>query len=151
MYNLPYQAPLITWAMPAIRPYMIGSGFMQGWGMFAPDPFSLDLYLTANVHYADGTVRTWEFPRMEHMGFWERYQKERWRKYAEIVHQDSYKFLWPPMARYVARVNNIYPNNPPVSVDLVRHWRNVRAPDQAPAAFDSFQFCTVQIKPEDLR
>lgn len=151
IWNLPFTEPLITGAMPVVRPYMVGSGFMQGWGMFAPDPYSLDVYVEARVHYADGTVRSWEFPRMAKMSYWERYQKERWRKYIEVAHQDSYNFLWPVMGRYAARVNNLYPNNPPVTVDLVRHFRLVRAPGQPPGTFAAYQFSTVNINPEDLR
>ena len=124
---------------------------MQGWGMFAPDPYSLDVYIEAQIHYADGTVRSWEFPRMHHMSTWQKYGKERWRKYSEVAYQDNYSFLWPASARYAARENNIYPNNPPVSVALVRHFRLVRAPEQEPGAFAEYQYTMVDIKPEDLR
>jgi len=151
VWNLPYTAPLITAPMPVVRPYMVASGFMQGWGMFAPDPYSLDVYVEAHVHYTDGTVRSWELPRMTKMSYWDRYGKERWRKYTEVAHQEAYSFLWPVMGRYAARENNIYPNNPPVSVDLIRHFRLVRAPDLEPATFSTYQFTTVDIKPEDLR
>lgn len=150
-WNLPYTAPLITTTMPLVRPYMVATGFMQGWAMFAPDPYTLDISVYAHIHYADGTVRSWVFPRMQDMNKWDRYGKERWRKYIEVAHQDEYSFLWPPMGRYAARINNLYPGNPPVSVDLIRTWRTVRAPDESPGNFSSYQFTTVAISPEDLK
>jgi len=153
MWNLPNTTPLITPRISddsVVRKYMVASGFMQGWGMFAPDPYSLDVYVEAQIHYADGTTRSWEFPRMAKMSTWEKYGKERWRKYTEVAHQDAYSFLWPVMAHYAARENNLYPGNPPVSVALVRHFRLVRAPDQEPGAFAAYQFTMVDIKPEDL-
>jgi len=163
LWNLPNTDPLISPLIAdttdadgkvhhtIVRDYMVGSGFMQGWGMFAPDPYSLDVYVEARVHYADGSTKIWPFPRMNKMSFWQRYGKERWRKYIEVAHQDSWNFLWPVMGRYAARENNTNPNNPPVTVDLIRHFRLVRAPDQAPANFNAYQFTTVDIKPEDLR
>jgi hypothetical protein len=55
------------------------------------------------------------------------------------------------MARYAAR-ENIQPGNLPVAVDLVRHWRLMRAPDQTPNDWNSTQFVTNQsITPEDLK
>src|SRR5580704_8352483 len=82
-WNLPQTSPLFanqTADGSLVRNYMVASGFMQGWGMFAPDPYSLDLFVEARIHYSDGTTRLWEFPRMAHMSKWERYGKERWRK-----------------------------------------------------------------------
>jgi hypothetical protein len=137
-------------AMPIVRPYMTATGFMQGWSMFSPNPYTEDLYVEARIHYADGTLHTWTFPRMERMSIWRRYQKERWRKYIEVAQQDNYRFLWPTMARFAARVNNPNPDNPPRSVDLLRFYRNVQAPGVATPSWQMTTFDTERITPEDL-
>src|SRR5580704_16746441 len=126
-WNMPASCALTEPALRSdgsswVRNYMTSTGFMQGWGMFAPDPYSFDVYVTANVRYADGTVREWDFPRMVKMSYYLRWQKERWRKYIEISYSDQYQYLWPVMAKWVARTDNTMPGNPPISVELVRHW-----------------------------
>src|SRR5580658_2682380 len=54
-----------TDALTLVRPYMTATGFMQGWNMFAPNPYTLDVYVETRIHYADGSVRSWTYPRME--------------------------------------------------------------------------------------
>jgi hypothetical protein len=139
-----------TDALTLVRPYMTATGFMQGWNMFSPNPYTLDVYVVARIHYADGKVREWTFPRMERMSLWGRYQKERWRKYIEVAQTANYRFLWPGMARYAARENNIYPNDPPVSVDLVRHYRVILTPGVPIPNWRATSFDTERVTAEDL-
>jgi hypothetical protein len=137
-------------ALTVVRPYMTATGFMQGWNMFAPNPWTEDLYVEAQVHYADGTERTYTFPRMERLSIWRRYQKERWRKYIEVAQQDGYSFLWPAMAKFAARSIRFNAANPPVTVDLVRHYRIIQAPGVAILNWHVVTFDTERIRPEDL-
>lgn len=153
MWTLPVLMEDFPLVGGVVRTYLTTTGFNQGWTMFAPDPYSIDVYLECRIHYADGTVRSWNYPRMYDYNYFVRYQKERWRKYVEVVSTDQYKFLWPSAAKYAARVNNIYPNNPPVSVDLVKHLHNVTPPtigaqDQP---WQSYELASVPIAPEDLK
>jgi hypothetical protein len=155
---------IAMWTMPQLmnvfpmtgnwaRTYLTTTGFNQGWTMFSPDPYSLDVYVECRIHYADGTVRSWNYPRMYDYNYWTRYQKERWRKYVEVASTDNYRFLWPTMGTHAARVNNLYPNNPPVSVDLIRHTHVVPSPigPQNESRWATFEFATVPITSEDLR
>lgn len=136
-----------------VRAYLTTTGFNQGWTMFSPNPYSLDVYVECRIHYSDGTVRSWNYPRMYDLNYWTRYQKERWRKYVEVANLDQYKYLWPSMATYAAKMNNIYPGNPPTMVDLVSHKHTVPAPMPGTPdnAWQTFQFTSVAITPEDLK
>ena len=128
---------MVTWGLPgsrfrsnAIRPvddYVIYSGLWHSWDMFSPEPLSVNFHVEAEVTFADGSKKVWEFPSMEKLGIWEKFQKERYRKWRERVRQDAYNMIWPYTARYIARLHN-NPTNPPVQVALIRHWENIRPP-----------------------
>ncbi|MCW3059345.1 MAG: hypothetical protein JWQ02_1166 [Capsulimonas sp.] len=158
---------LVVWAMSGsselsrqcmviVRPYMTLTGFNQGWLMFAPEPYKRNINVEARVHYADGTERSWTYPRMEELPYEERYRSERYRKYVEVAHQEGYSYLWHSMALYAARVNNDRPGSPPVVVELIRHFRTLpdlekSPPDTPLPPMETYKFYTIPIRPEDLR
>ena len=45
-----------------------------------------------------------------------------YRKFAEYARMDTFSAVWPSMARWIAQENNADPGNPPVRVQLRRHW-----------------------------
>lgn len=167
---------IVFWGMPGSRfrnlmvqlvePYVIKLGLWHSWDMFSPDPLAVNFNLEAHITFADGSLRIWEFPRMEKLGVWERYQKERFRKWRERVRQDVYRAVWDDTARYIARQVHD-PANPPVKVVLVRHWGSIPPPepdpedktqvrDYQPIAREypmpyNFRFAFYDVKPEDLR
>jgi hypothetical protein len=134
-----------------VTPYMTYTGFMQGWTMFSPNPANMDLYVEARITYADGRVRGWNFPRMVRLGYLDRYRQERWRKLIENGHLDENQMVWPSLARYAARRNNLYPGNPPVSVALVRHFRPIPPPGLLLASFRTYTFFNTPISAQDLQ
>src|SRR3954469_688867 len=80
--------PFCTRLVQKIEDYVIWSGLWHSWDMFSPDPLSLNFNVQAFITYADGVTETWDFPRMDKMGLWEKFQKERYRKWRERVRQD---------------------------------------------------------------
>ena len=92
-------------------------------------------------------VRSWVYPRMADMGYIERYRSERFRKLIELGHPDEHRVVWPSLARYAARRNNIDPRNPPVSVALVRHWSPAASCIRRRQKFHLETLCT---QPPDL-
>ena len=86
----------------------------------------------------------------------ERYAKERYRKFGnERLRLDANSALWPDAARYIARLYNTDPANPPVSVQLVRHWSMVPPPSQnrtaEPQPISHYAYFTYPVTQEDLR
>jgi hypothetical protein len=157
---------IASWALPlnsllndqvrsVVRPYMLWSGLFQAWGMFAPDPMNQNIYVDAEVTFRDGSTRLLPFPRMQELGYVDRYFKERYRKFVtEYLRLDSHSALWPDAARFVARANR-NPSNPPVSVRLIRSWTDIPAPsgrdwEYRPYPPKSFTFFTYQPTPGDL-
>src|SRR5262249_43162511 len=132
---------MATWGLPGstfryyfVKPigtYVIKSGLWHSWDMFSPDPLSINFNLKAEISYQNGAVRTWTFPRMEKLGYWERFHKERYRKWRERVRMDIYSVVWDDTARYIARLNDT-PTNHPVQVTLIREWQPILVPVPVP-------------------
>ncbi len=131
VWLMPGDSAVVQGLVGVVRPYLVVTAFAQSWSMFSPSPDHLDVYLEAKITYANGQTKSWEFPRMTHLGYVKRYEEERWRKMTENVTHGSNQNLWPMMARYAARVNNPDPNNPPVRVELIQHSRLIPPPGQA--------------------
>lgn len=152
---------IVVWSQPySYRPrflvrditagYMYFFGVWQEWNMFAPEPRSVWIRMDATVTLRDGTTRTWTFPQMDRMTLWERLRKERYRKWAhDGVRLDASSYLWEPTARYIARQFSD-PGNPPVAVQLHRHWADIPGPtaagnEVAQAPFHHYTFYETKI------
>jgi hypothetical protein len=131
MWVMPSNSAIVQAFVGVVRPYMVITAMAQSWSMFSPNPDHMDVYLEAKITYANGQTKSWEFPRMTHLGYVKRYEEERWRKMTENVTHGSNQNLWPMLARYAARVNDPDPNNPPVKVELIQHSRVIPSPGQS--------------------
>lgn len=143
---------------PATDNYIHYLGLWQSWSMFAPDPLSLNMYLSATVTYRDGTQRGWSFPRMPELDLAGRYQQERYRKFQEYARLEGYAFMWPGMARYIAQTTDDQAGNPPVRVQLQRNWWVIPPPlveqdtiVDAPHTWNRYEFFSTAIAPWDLQ
>jgi hypothetical protein len=127
---------ITAWALPVnfsavrdlreiIRPYMLWTGLYQSWDMFAPNPKSIDAYIKAVVFTQDRHMKVWTFPRMEELSFRERYPKERYRKFAEMLPDQKNEALWPGVAAHVARLFN-NPIDPPDKVVLIEFRADIK-------------------------
>jgi hypothetical protein len=151
---LPFNSVLNEKARGFIRPYMLWSGLFQIWDMFAPDPARVNSYVEAEISFRDGSTRVWSVPRMNELGYVDRYFKERYRKFStEYLRMDSHAALWPDAARYIARVNR-NPANQPTAVRLVRWWSEINPPgphgEYQPSRWGHFAFFTYEPRPGDL-
>lgn len=158
-----WSLPLPAW-VPAVRafrrlsePLILRSGLWHGWDMFAPTPLALNVSVDARVRLADGSEVTWVFPRMERLGYLERYRKERYRKWRERVRLDAYAFIWPDTARWIARQVS-RPGLPAQEVVLTRRWAAIPPPAgpwlpprlRDPVLTEQFDFFTYAVLPGDL-
>jgi len=135
-----YVSSIAAWSIPAplqpapvralnrlTAPYMLRLGFWQGWDLFAPDPLAINIDVEAEVTFRDGRRVIWAFPRMEELSYFDRYRKERYRKWRERVRLDRYRVVWPDTARYVGRLYD-RPGDPVAEVALIRRWVEIPTP-----------------------
>jgi hypothetical protein len=165
---------MTVWGLPAsefrtilckpIQAYTSFMGLWHAWNMFSPEPLATNFHVQAEVHFQNGNVRYWDCPRMEDLVMWERFQKERHRKWQERVRQDISAVMWPDTARQIARMLDT-PRNHPTRVILIRYWEDIPAPAVRPDVnkFEDYQpipdfypmnskyhFFSYDVKPEDL-
>lgn len=133
-----------------VRLYLLPTGFWQYWDMFAPNPADTDVWCDAVVKYTDGTQKIYQYPRMYDLSIPQKYEEERYRKYYERAHLDKYEYLWPQFGLVIAhRMDN--PANPPVEVDLRRHWLVVAPPGQPqPTQYSSYTYFKYIVDPSKL-
>jgi hypothetical protein len=107
-----------------VMPYMRWSGLYQSWDMFGPDPVKINAYVKAVVISRDRHMQVWSFPKMEDLGLRERFRKERYRKFLEVLPQPQFAPLWPDVASHLARsLNN--PTDPPDKVLLIEFQSDI--------------------------
>ncbi|HEV3151436.1 MAG TPA: hypothetical protein VGY94_10800 [Acidobacteriaceae bacterium] len=124
-WAVPWNVSVMRELKELIRPYMAWSGLYQSWDMFAPNPKSIDSYIKAVVFTGDRRMKVWTFPRMEELGFAERYQKERYRKFEETLPEQRYEALRPGVATHVARLFNSQVD-PPDKVVLIEFRSDIK-------------------------
>jgi hypothetical protein len=90
---------------------------------------------------------------MEQLSLTERYFKERYRKFSEVLQIEENDALWPDAARRIARLNST-PSKPAKTIILIRRWSPIiLRPDGSyqPEPWDQHVLLGYGVKPEDLR
>lgn len=100
--------------------YYTFMGLEQAWNVFSPGPRPTNPHLTAIITYQDGSSKLWSYPRMERLDFFTKIPKERYRKFFDDNAAWNITVLWPDIASYVARINYLDKENPPILVTLTR-------------------------------
>ena len=130
-----YAVAAFSWTMPAslfppkpvIDQMAVGPllllGLWQSWDMFSPDPRAIDICVELRCANRDGTSDRRMLSDMVAMGYYERWQKDRWRKYFnDHLRLDDKHALWQPFAEYAARRLR-EEGHDPAEIELVRWWR----------------------------
>ena len=143
---------LVTGVRELVRPYMLWSGLFQSWDTFAPNPIEVNSFVKAVVVTRDRRIQVWAFPRMEELSFSQRYRKERYRKFAEVMLQEKNAAIWPDIAKHIARLFNSQ-TDPPEKVLLVQYQTDI-----TPGADETHDpipkpnaFYEDYVQPEDLK
>lgn len=132
---------------PVSLPVMRAFGLWQSWEMFSPDPRRDDIRVEVRFVNRDGTSHRLMLTAMNAMGYGERVQKERWRKYFnDHLRLDDERRLWQPFAEFMVRSLRDEGQDP-ASIELVRWWRAAEPrisptlrPDVRDSPWESFVF-----------
>jgi hypothetical protein len=118
-------------------------GLSQPWSVFAPDPASRRIELSARVAFADGTRATWRPP---HHGAPAAPLDYHWEMWAAWAVRDDDSALWEPAARWIAR-HSERPSRRVVAVTLRRRWADLPAPGpQRASQAEQFDFYTLDLR-----
>jgi hypothetical protein len=108
---------------PVTMPVMRAFGLWQSWEMFAPDPRREDIRVEVRFVNRAGDGHALMLTAMESMGYGERVQRERWRKFFnDHLRLDDERRLWQPFAEFMVRSLR-QEGQDPASIELVRWWR----------------------------
>lgn len=113
-----------------VKHYLIWSGTWQYWDMFSPNPSNRDIWIDAVVTYDNGEVLRYRYPRMYELNLFEKYLKERYRKYLERSEPEDFAWVWPTFAQRIALEATRDKHNLPKTVLLRRYWRLANPPGQ---------------------
>jgi len=86
------------------------------------------------------------------MGLCERYLKERYRKFEEVLVQDRYSDMWPDVARYVAR-QVVTKTKRPEMIMLILNWSDLGEDSKGnliDSPWQSRVFYRYRVEPDDL-
>jgi hypothetical protein len=152
-WAIPFRSQFANDCRQLVRPYLLWSGLFQAWDMFSPMPKATNTYLQAVIIYKDGSTQMWDFPRMELLSLSEKYSKERYRKFVEILLDQRNAELRPDVARYVARLPGIRAKDPQKILLMVK-WSNIIPSGDGTytrTPLDEFVFYRYDVQPEDLQ
>lgn len=147
--------PLRDRLVPYVMPFLDYTGTWQNFAVFAPNPRDENIYISAIVTFADGSTQYFAYPRLDRLNYFDRMQKERFRKYAlDNAYKDTDRGVWPDLARYIARTS-ARAGAVPISVSLQRHWSDIPPPQKGvgkplPENSQQLTFFVYTVSPEDL-
>ncbi|MFM9872353.1 MAG: hypothetical protein ACKVQS_02670 [Fimbriimonadaceae bacterium] len=138
-----------SWGIPY---YTESLGFWQYWDMFAPNPAQEDIWIDAEIEFADGSKSIEVYPRMYELNLAEKFVSERYRKYRERLGGDEYAWKWPHTALWFAARAWKNPENPPVRVTMRRQYYLVPKPPTVPNyKYTTYPFYTAVIDQVQLK
>jgi len=148
--------PVLSRVVKFYGPIITVSGLEQNWALFSPKLRNFNFHNLAMITFRDGSVKLYEWPRMDRSNLIEKAQNEKFRKmFNDCMPWHSYADFHPSVARYVARAN-ANPDNPPVRVALVYFWGVIPDPQfgfKQGNLPEQSKFCcyyVYQVHPRDL-
>jgi hypothetical protein len=88
----------------AIQPVVQRIGINQEvWGMFTPNPDSINIRWQVEVTYADGKTAEWRTPEWRKQSLWQRFIRQRHQEYCDMLITQDAAPAYEDAARYFAR------------------------------------------------
>jgi hypothetical protein len=103
------------------------------WELFAPTVDKLNVRLSADIIYNDGSFQTWHSPDWTKMSPLQKKRMFRQMEYYDDVRLDNNSPMWAPLATYLERK---YRDHSPqarkiIKIQLTRHWQDVPSPPKS--------------------
>lgn len=108
-----------------VDPFLDVAGLWQGsWQLFAPEVDKIDVRVTAEIAYADGSTRLWQSPDWRDVSSWQKFLNFRSMEYFDAVRNNDNSAAWESLADYLARTVPTADgfSVAPTKVTLARTW-----------------------------
>lgn len=117
----PYKETILTYLEPVISTF----GLRQRWNLFAPDLVRVNQYSTVLLTYEDGSIRLYEWPRLDKLGVVEKFSHQRIRRFVtEFWARPRYKAFWPVSSRHLEKAFSL-PDNAVTRVEFGFNFNKV--------------------------
>ncbi len=124
--------------------------------MFAPNPTRLNMYITADVEFDDGSKASYDFENSKADNLLDKYiNGEKYRKYiTDGLRKDENSFLRVDAAKFALRkLKEEHFHKIPLKVHLTRHWYETADPriefkphrSKQTAQYQTFRFFTYEV------
>lgn len=108
-----------------VDPLLDVTGLWQGtWQLFAPEADKIDVRVTAEISYADGSTRSWESPDWRNLSSWQKFVSFRSMEYYDAVRRNDNSAAWDSLVDYLTRTVPAAGGSSikPTKVTLARRW-----------------------------
>jgi hypothetical protein len=113
------ESPVVQRFEPALLQVMSTLGLKQNWALFGPKTTFNNMHHLAKIRFADGTVKLYEWPRVDNVDLLKKGDYEPYSKLlTDNLPNRSNECLRVSVARFVARAN-INPANQPRLITLI--------------------------------
>lgn len=150
--------PITVGAKAYITPLIIALGWKQNWSVFAPATRHTIHHESAIITFADDSQKIYEFPRMQKLGLWHKFQHEKLRaSLSDTIAWPGHENYLPSVAALLAR-SNANPKNQPTTVTLIMNYMIIPPPQEGkillrealPEHSNKMVFFIYEVKPKDL-
>jgi hypothetical protein len=113
----------------AVDPVLDALGLWQGdWKLFAPNPRSINVSISARFVGGDGPPLEWRTPEWRDLSLVQKFFLVRHMKFVELIRLDENSSAWHRFADYPVRQLPPSARRGVVRVELTRHWRETPDP-----------------------
>ncbi|MDR3612522.1 MAG: hypothetical protein P4L53_03095 [Candidatus Obscuribacterales bacterium] len=113
------ESPVLEPVLPALKQVMNTAGLKQNWALFGPKTSFTNMHHLAKIRFADGTVKLYEWPRVDNVDLLKKGDYEPYSKlFTDNLPNDYSRRLRVSVARFIVRAN-INPANQPRLVTLI--------------------------------
>lgn len=119
-------------------PVLDVTGLWQNtWALFAPNSAKRNARVSVTVSDGKGRPRTWYSPNFPELSILDRFTAFRAGEFFETIRNDHASGAWPSVADYFRRTEcPTATTSDEISVQLIRHWWDVPAPNSGQAKPD---------------
>jgi hypothetical protein len=112
----PFRSVIIQRFRPLLTPFLV----YQSWAN--PIPRTVNYHETAVIRFNDGSLKLYEFPRLDKLNFFARLRSEKYSTiFQHCMPWPAYIDFLPDFARFIARANSD-PKNQPTMINLIHNW-----------------------------